>query len=59
MAIESTTQTDEFYTIADSCLLAPYDIDTVGLQQVFGQILKHKVDYADLIFSITALKVGR
>lgn len=50
MAIESTTQTDEFYTIADSCLLAPYDIDTVGLQQVFGQILKHKVDYADLYF---------
>ena len=50
MAIESTIQTDEFYTIADSCLLAPYDIDTVGLQQVFGQILTHKVDYADLYF---------
>ena len=50
MTIESTTQTDRFYTIADSCLLAPYDIDTKGLQQVFGQILTHKVDYADLYF---------
>ena len=50
MTIESTTQTDEFYTIADSCLLAPYDIDTAGLQQVFGHILTHKVDYADLYF---------
>ncbi len=50
MTIESTIQTDEFYTIADSCLLAPYDIDAVGLQQVFSQILAHKVDYADLYF---------
>ena len=50
MAIESTIQTDEFYTIADSCLLAPYNINTANLQQVFGQILTHKVDYADLYF---------
>lgn len=50
MTIESTIQTDEFYTIADSCLLAPYNIDTAGLQRVFGQILTHKVDYADLYF---------
>ncbi len=50
MAIESTIQTDEFYTIADSCLLAPYNINTASLQQVFGQILTHKVDYADLYF---------
>ncbi len=50
MAIESTIQTDEFYTIADSCLLAPYNINTANLQQVFGQIMSHKVDYADLYF---------
>lgn len=50
MAIESIIQTDEFYTIADSCLLAPYNIDATGLQHVFGQILTHQVDYADLYF---------
>lgn len=41
---------NEFYTIADSCLLAPYNIDAAGLQQVFGQIMMHQVDYADLYF---------
>jgi len=50
MTIESASTINEFYTIADSCLLAPYDIDAAGLQQVFGQILKHQVDYADLYF---------
>ncbi|MDP1559207.1 MAG: metalloprotease TldD [Nitrosomonas sp.] len=50
MIIESANKIDEFYTIADSCLLAPYDIDKAGLQQVFGQILAHKIDYADLYF---------
>lgn len=50
MTIESASTINEFYTIADSCLLAPYDIDAAGLQQVFGQMLKHQVDYADLYF---------
>lgn len=50
MIIESTNKIDEFYPIADSCLLVPYDIDTAGLQQVLGQILTHKIDYADLYF---------
>lgn len=50
MTIESTSNVNEFYTIADSCLLAPYDIDEAGLQQVFGQILAHQIDYADLYF---------
>lgn len=50
MTIESTSSINEFYTIADSCLLAPYDIDEAGLRQVFGQILAHQIDYADLYF---------
>lgn len=50
MTIESASTINEFYTIADSCLLAPYDIDAAGLQQIFGQMLTHQVDYADLYF---------
>ncbi len=50
MTIESASTINEFYTIADSCLLAPYDIDVAGLQQIFGQMLTHQVDYADLYF---------
>ncbi|SFK34015.1 microcin-processing peptidase 2. Unknown type peptidase. MEROPS family U62 [Nitrosomonas aestuarii] len=50
MNTETTTASHDFYTIADSCLLSPYNIDTTGLQQVFGQILTHEIDYADLYF---------
>lgn len=44
------TESREFIAIADRCLLTPYDIDTAGLQRVLGQILTHKIDYADLYF---------
>lgn len=50
MTIALATDVNEFYTIADNCLLAPYEIDAGRLQQVFGQILTHKIDYADLYF---------
>ena len=50
MMIENTSSFNQFYTIADRCLLTPYDIDTTGLQQVFGQMLTHQIDYADLYF---------
>jgi TldD protein len=50
MTMENASTINEFYTIADSCLLAPYDIDAGSLQQVFGQMLMHQVDYADLYF---------
>jgi len=50
MTIESMTESTEFVAIADRCLLTPYDIDTAGLQRVLGQILTHKIDYADLYF---------
>ena len=38
MTTQSVTVDNDFYTIADSCLLSPYDIDAARLQQVFGQI---------------------
>ena len=38
------------FATANATLLAPYSLDHHALQQVFGQILAHKVDYADLYF---------
>src|SRR3954465_8653450 len=38
------------FKTAEATLLAPYALDDNALQQVFGQILAHKVDYADLYF---------
>ena len=38
------------FVTANDLLLAPYALDNVALQRVFGQILAHKVDYADLYF---------
>jgi len=38
------------FATANDILLAPYSLDNNALQQVFGQILMHKVDYADLYF---------
>ncbi len=50
MTTECIAGARDFYTIADRCLLSPYDIDATQLQQVFNQILKHNIDYADLYF---------
>ena len=50
MTIDVVTQKNDFYTIADRCLLAPYDIDSTGLQRVLDQMLVHNIDYADLYF---------
>ena len=35
---------------AQNTLLAPYSLDQNALDRVFGQIMTHKVDYADLYF---------
>jgi hypothetical protein len=50
MITETVTQPNDLFATANSCLLAPHEIDTAGLQQVFGQMLAHHVDYADLYF---------
>ncbi len=41
------------FTTADQCLLAPYSIGNHEIQHVFGEIFRHKVDYADLYFQYT------
>ena len=38
------------FATANDILLAPYSLDSKRLQSVFGEILAHKVDYADLYF---------
>ena len=44
------SQLETSFATANEILLAPYSLDDHALQQVFGQILTHKVDYADLYF---------
>ncbi|HSF21198.1 MAG TPA: metalloprotease TldD [Burkholderiales bacterium] len=41
------------FATANEILLAPYALDSSRLQAVFGQILAHRVDYADLYFQYT------
>jgi TldD protein len=38
------------FATADRTLLTPYGLDAGGLEGVFGQIMSHSVDYADLYF---------
>jgi len=44
---------ENLFTTADRCLLAPYALDVGKLQGVFGDIMTHSVDYADLYFQYT------
>src|SRR5687767_12703395 len=41
------------FATANDILLAPYALDAGRLDTVFGQILAHRVDYADLYFQYT------
>lgn len=47
---ESVSGSADLFGMADRCLLTPYEIDIDRLQQIFGQILTHQIDYADLYF---------
>jgi TldD protein len=38
---------------AQSCLLAPNDLEAAQLSQVFGALHAHRIDYADLYFQYT------
>ena len=38
------------FITAQEILLAPYALDDARLQTIFGEIMSHKVDYADLYF---------
>src|SRR5512140_1240385 len=41
---------DSLFELAQQSLLASHALDARHLQQVFGKMLTHKVDYADLYF---------
>ena len=49
----SDTEPGTLFTIANDTLLKPYGLDAQSLQQVFGQMMAHDVDYADLYFQYT------
>lgn len=36
--------------IAERTLLSPYDLGEAEIEQVFGQLMRHRLDYADLYF---------
>lgn len=48
--INTQTNREEHFSIAERCLLTPFQLDTYRLDQVFGEILTHRIDYADLYF---------
>ncbi len=41
---------EQLFRTADSYLLSPFDLGTSQIEQVFGTMLSHKLDYADLYF---------
>ena len=43
-------QPEQLFATANATLLAPYALDSQRLHTVFGHILAHRVDYADLYF---------
>ena len=43
-------QNDTLFNLVQHSLLAPHALDTRHLQQVFGKMLAHRLDYADLYF---------
>ena len=47
---EPTSGSSDIFSMADRCLLTPYEIDIDRLQKVFKQILAHQIDSADLYF---------
>jgi TldD protein len=44
---------DALLATADSCLLAPYDLEARKLESVFGALATRQLDYADLYFQYT------
>ena len=50
MPNDPTNNHELLFATADRTLLAPYGLDAGGIDRVFGQIMTHSVDYADLYF---------
>ncbi len=47
---QATIEPGTLFATAESTLLKPYHLDEARLQQIFGQIMTHQADYADLYF---------
>ena len=45
--------TDVLLATADSFLLSPHDLEAGKLDRVFGELVRHRLDYADLYFQYT------
>jgi TldD protein len=50
MPNDPTNNHELLFATADRTLLVPYGLDAGGIDRVFGQIMTHNVDYADLYF---------
>ena len=48
--ISTPPQIETAFAAAHEILLAPYALDNNALERVFGQLLEHRVNYADLYF---------
>jgi TldD protein len=48
-----TTDADTLFRTADAYLLSPNSLDSSTLDKVFGTLMTHRVDYADLYFQYT------
>jgi TldD protein len=44
---------EQLFSTAQSFLLAPHDLEAGKLSKVFGSLLSHRLDYADLYFQYT------
>ncbi len=44
---------EQIFSTAQSCLLVPHDLEAGKLAGVFGSLLSHRLDYADLYFQYT------
>ncbi|HEX8986667.1 MAG TPA: metalloprotease TldD [Rhodocyclaceae bacterium] len=45
-----TTESASLFRTAEQCLLTPFELTPAKLSGVFGEMLGHRVDYADLYF---------
>jgi TldD protein len=51
--IPNIADTESLFRTADAYLLSPNHLDTLALDRVFGTLMTHRVDYADLYFQYT------
>ncbi|HEX9179446.1 MAG TPA: metalloprotease TldD [Burkholderiales bacterium] len=50
LTVRDLAEPGTLFAAAQSSLLAAHDVDMGGIERVFGEMLSHNVDYADLYF---------